>query len=382
MNSIKVFNQRVGYMIAAGAILLSAIVPALVSAATVTARSIELSSSSATATGVTYKVDFTTVEAAGAFVIDFCSDSPAVGQVCTAPTGFSVSSATTATSGFTRTVEDSNTLRVAGTMAATTPISVELDNITNPDDAGPLYARITTYVDDSTASTQYVDAETPGAYDDEGGFAISITDTVGVSGAVLESMTFCVADIAITEDCGNAADPQNAPVIKLGEPVPGTNVVALDAGHLSTGSIYTQISTNAVNGAIIRLKSGAACGGLKRIGVSTCDIAPALTSGITAGQAKFGVKTATATDTAGVTDATGTLQPVTASGYNNTTYALNYLANNSTGVTSPYGDPFLDTDDAPVNNKNMQLTFGASVSNDTPAGLYSADISMIATGKF
>jgi hypothetical protein len=30
----------------------------------------------------------------------------------------------------------------------------------------------------------------------------------------------------------------------------------------------------------------------------------------------------------------------------------------------------------------MALTFGASVSNDTPAGLYATDLSLIATGKF
>jgi hypothetical protein len=54
----------------------------------------------------------------------------------------------------------------------------------------------------------------------------------------------------------------------------------------------------------------------------------------------------------------------------------------TTGVTSTYGDSLLDTANLPVNNKNVQITFGASVSNLTPAGLYSADLSLIATGKF
>jgi hypothetical protein len=30
----------------------------------------------------------------------------------------------------------------------------------------------------------------------------------------------------------------------------------------------------------------------------------------------------------------------------------------------------------------MKITFGASIANDTPAGKYSADLSLIATGKF
>ena len=78
----------------------------------------------------------------------------------------------------------------------------------------------------------------------------------------------------------------------------------------------------------------------------------------------------------------GTLRATPATGYNNTTYVFNYDATNATGVTSTYGDAILDTDSAPVNGKNMELTFGASVTNNTPAGLYATDLSMIATGKF
>jgi hypothetical protein len=73
---------------------------------------------------------------------------------------------------------------------------------------------------------------------------------------------------------------------------------------------------------------------------------------------------------------------VSGSGYNATTYAFNYVGTNLSGVTSTLGDPFLDTAGAPVNNQNMQLTFGATVTNATPAGNYSTSLSMIATGKF
>lgn len=57
-------------------------------------------------------------------------------------------------------------------------------------------------------------------------------------------------------------------------------------------------------------------------------------------------------------------------------------ANPASGVTSTYGDQFLTTSGAPALNKNMTLTFGASAANNTPAGSYSADLSLIATGKF
>ena len=112
-----------------------------------------------------------------------------------------------------------------------------------------------------------------------------------------------------------------------------------------------------------------------------CDIAPALDQGIEAGQARFGVKIAAAADT-GV-NPNGVLQAAADSFYVTTSrFSLNYVTGNGSGVTSVFGDPFLDTDGAPANGKNVALTFGASVANNTPAGLYSADLSLIAVGKF
>lgn len=376
MKSIRLFSRQVGYITAAVALLLTFVVPAIASAAALTERSIALSSSSVSATDVTYQVNFTSVGAAGAFVVDFCSNTSVVGAACTAPGGsFSVSSASSTTSGFTSVAAlSANTVRVTGTIGAAAPISVAIAGIDNPSSAGPLYARIVTY-DTATHANAYASTVLGTGHIDDGGAAISITNTIGVSGAVLESMTFCVSGAAISADCAGVTSP----VITLGETVGSTTALVPTA--VSTGTINTQISTNAQSGAVVSLKSDALnCGGLKRAGsTSACDITPALLTGITAGQAKFGVKTATSTDTTG---ALGTYQPVSGSGYNASTYALNYVSGNATGVTSTYGDPFLDTASAPVNNKNMALTFGASISNSTPAGLYSANLSLIASGKF
>lgn len=380
MNSIKTLVQHAGYVGVAFAMLASLLVPVIASAAQVTERSISLSSSSVSATGVVYKVNFTSVGAAGAFVVEFCSDTPLVGQACTAPAGFSASSAASTTSGFTDVTGATNKFTVAGTIAATTAIEVDVTGITNPSTTGALYARIVTY--DTKANALLYESEDLGSGNvDDGGLAISITPTIGVSGTVLETLTFCVSEAAITDNCVTTTPP----VVELGEQV--GDVVALTPGVLSEDSMFTQISTNASGGAVVRLKSNALnCGGLMRAGApSACDILPALNSGINpaANEAKFGVKTATATSTTGQeATANGTLAPADGSFYNNTTYALNYIAGNGTGVTSPFGDPFLDTADAPVTSKNMELTFGASVSNNTPAGAYSADLSMIAVGKF
>lgn len=387
MNSLRLLDKRAGYFAAALALVAAVIVPVLVSAAQLTERSIELSSSSKAATGVQYTVNFTVENDAGAFVVDFCSNSPVIGQDCTAPAGFSASAATSATAGFTDvSALAGNTVVVTGAIdaAADNDITVALSGITNPTNAGPLYARIVTYATDTEAD-KYISNDINGTANDatpidQGSVAVSITDTVGVSGAVLESMLFCVAGQTISADCDTTGN--TAPTIQLGETVGDT--IALVPTAVSQGSIFTQISTNASSGAVISLKSNAVgCGGLIRAGAPTaCDILPATAGSINQGEAKFGVKTTAATDTPAVTGATGALQPVTGSGYSNTDFFLGYETGDASGITSTYGDPFLDTAGAPANNKNMQLTFGASVSNDTPAGLYSTDLRLIATGKF
>ena len=358
------------------ATILPAAVPALATAAQVTERSIALSSSSKAATGVNYTVNFTAISDAGAFVVDFCNDSPIIGQTCTTPGGFNLTGVTSSTSGFTDVnVLDANTVVVTGTIdvSAEDQVSVALSGVTNPSAAGALYARILTYDTDTNADLYSSTAPGSGVVD-QGGVAISITDTVGVSGAVLESMTFCAAKVTITADCANAS--ANAPVIQIGEAVGGT--VALNPTAVSTGDIFTQISTNAVGGATVSLKSGVTCGGLKRVEASVCDILPATSGGITQGQAKFGLKADAIADTG--SNPSGAFQAI--NGYNNTTYLLNWVSGNATGVSSAYGDQVLNTNNAPANNKNMKLTFGASITNSTPAGLYSADLSLIATGKF
>lgn len=381
MNFIRILDRRAMYLAMAFVlVLMSLVLPAMASAAQITTRSIALSSSSKAATNVTYEVTFTPAANAGAFVVDFCSDSPVIGATCTAPGGFSATSADSASAGVTDTTGAASKFTVEVPLVADTPITVEVTGITNPSAAGPLYARIITF-DNETNALAYTSPTVGTGAVDTGSVAISITDTIGVTGAVLESMLFCVSSATILEDCEDA--DQNPPTIALGEDVGGNTALVPTA--VSTGILYTQISTNAGGGAVVTLKSDAAdCGGLLRLGdEEECYIEPALAGNITAGQAKFGLLVGAAYPTADAEGTpTGTLQAVTGSGYNDTTYALNYVDGDATGVTSAYGDPLLDTNNAPANNQNVNVTFGASVSNDTPAGTYAANLSMIATGRF
>jgi len=377
MNSARILDRRIMYIVSAAILALVMLIPAIVAAAQVTDRSIELSSSSAQAQNVNYRVNFKAVDPAAAFVLEFCSDSPIVGQTCAAPAGFTVTNATIASGATIADKTVANKLVINRTITAAEAVSVDIAGLKNPDAAGALYARIITYSQANSAQS-YNSTALGSNTVDQGGVAISITPTVGVSGAVLESLTFCLSGTTIPANCGSTT----APVLKLGETVASTT--ALNPGFVSTGNIHTQISTNAATGAVVSLKSNTTCGGLKRVGATACDILPATgTTGIQAGQAKFGVRTAAATNSAGTdTTANGTYQPVAASGYNNTDFRLNYLNTNASGVTSAFGDPFLDTANTTINNKNMALTFGASIANNTPAGLYSADLSLVATGKF
>lgn len=379
MNSFRLLDRRNGYVVAAFALVLSAIVPAIASAAQLTERSIGLSSSSVDADGVTYTINFNAISEADALIVDFCGNTPLYGEDCTTPSGFSFGTLGTTASGFTVDSNDANTLRLEGDIQPGSR-SFAVSGINNPDTAGPLYARIATFATTANAAAYVSNPVEPAVNTglvDSGSVAISITPTVGVSGAVRESMTFCVAKDAIADDCDLVGNfPPN---IQLGQD--DGSGIALNSLDLSEGTIHTQISTNAAGGAVISLKSNAlGCGGLLRAGApGICDIKPALASGFAAGEAKFGLKTGAADS-----DANGDIRPFdSGSGayYNNTTFKLNYV-DNATGITSTYGDPLLDTNSKPANNKNMPLTFGASVSNNTPAGSYSADLSLIATGKF
>lgn len=377
-------KDRTGNIIVSVALLVGVTAPGFistyVSADQVTSRSIALSSTSADSSGVTYSVDFTAPTAASAFAILFCSNSPLPGVACTAPTGFDATAAASTTAGFTTVTGSTNNVVVTGTIGTGATVAVDLTGIHNPTAAGPLYARISTYASTANATADMAATGTSqGTLGvDNGGVAISITNSIGVSGAVLESLVFCVSGTTITTgDCTGTTSP----VLKLGEAVGST--VALVPGTVSTGNLYTLISTNASSGAVVNLKSSTiGCGGLVRVGAANCDIGPALQTdinGTTDTTAKFGVKVNPGTPIAG---SNGIFQIVPASGYSGSAYALNWASGDTTGVTSTYGDPFLNTGGAPVNGKQMVLTFGANVTNQTPAGLYSANLGLIATGKF
>lgn len=371
MNSLKVSARRAGSIFATAALVLATAIPGLASAATITQRTIELSSSVKDATDVSYKVTFTAKsDGTNAVVLDFC-DSPVINAACTPPADFDATDVSA--TGGTATAVDANTVKVVLSAEADIDdvVEVTLAEITNPSATGPFYARVVTYASDTNANG-YTSAAGQGTFLDTGSVAMSITEGFGVTGTVRESLLFCVSGAdTITSGCAGGITTPN---------------LALGSGGVlntttSEGTIYSQISTNAVSGAVVSLKSDAAdCGGLVRAGASSkalgCGITPLGTAAATIADnsAKFGLKLA------GLGAATGTVQGT--NGYDATNFYLRYAAGNGTGVTSTYGDKIFDTNNAPVNDGTADLKFGANISNVTPAGTYSAAFSLIATGKF
>ena len=389
MRSFRVSGRRVGRIATTAALLVATIVPsfapALASAAQLTDRSVQLSSSNEGATAE-YTFTFTATSTAAAVTVEFCSNTPLMPETCTAPSGMVVHTGGSVASGGTLLgTWTANKAFITKSVTAGSN-TFTLAGIVNPSAEGTIYARIVTY-DNTTNAQAYASGNLGSGVQDQGAAAIAITNGIDVSGAVLESLTFCTSGAALTDSDtdNNWCESATTPTLTLGHDV-GSGVIALDTSALDTANVYTQLSTNASKGAVVRIKSNAICGGLIRDGDSSqvnnaacTGIAAAGNSGTFApGTAKFGVKVAIAD--LGASPSTDKLQ--LASGYDATDYRLNWVSGNASGVSSTYGDEIMNTNLKPVTDQGATLTFGASVGNGTPAGKYRATLSLIATGTF
>ena len=399
---------------------------------------------------VTYKVSFKTTSVASSMVIDFCENDPIIGDTCNVPTGMSVTSAAidpAATGDITAagwTITTSNApnpvIKLAkgtGTqISAGTQENFNILHIHNPStvDAttkGSFYARIytfatTTFGDGVSKTYTNAAAAANSGFTDYGGIALSVDNVITITARVQETLTFCVSgddpnNWTTTGDCGDAAvtdtTKNGPPNLILGH---GSPTAVLDTSAVDYGNIWTQLSTNATNGAVINMHSNIPCGGLSADyapgppATGTCAI-PAVNGGantgpvaITAGTAAFGVaiNAYTPTTQAGPA-AIGTITPTTpyysAAHYgftgntptgagsvwfgmdNTTSTGFNASFPNQSSyngaVTGLFGSTVL-TCTAPVSRVDARYTFAATSSLTTPAGIYTANLSLIATGTF
>lgn len=386
-----------------GVPLLSAGLPFMsLGAVQLESRSIMLSDSAPSGTVITtgvgsgtkviYKVSFTTTNTAtniGGIVIDFCAESPIAGDVCTKPTNMDTLRATTAIYNATGmggtafavyaadAVSANNTQRLILTRATAAPltssVSFELGNatngITNPSSTGTFYARIYTY--GTAAAAQAHSTPTPTGYVDYGGIALSTTAAITITARVQENISFCLSGVSPTANCGGTT----APALTLGEGSPA----ALSSTAVSVGNVYSQIATNALFGAVVRIRNSNACGGLSRDGGTTCPI-PAAASGAATTPAAMAAGTAGFGLAIGSSSGTVVSAPYNGSAGSNQ-FGMDTTTSGSNTVTT-YGSQAFTTNSAPVNSTNNTWTFGATASNVTPSGIYTANIVAVATGIY
>lgn len=277
-----------------------------IGAAQITERQITIATSEVSATGVNYDVSFipTQTTAIEGIVVDFCQDSPLIGQACDKTNGVtSVPTTGTITVSQTgATPASENFDAVAGTTPAagrlllthttgftavstTNPITftVTVDNPTGTastvGDPGTYYGRILTYTDD-TVATDYT-STTPGTHLDDGGVAMSTAHQLTVNARVQEELEFCVGvvDSTVTSDgtapanCSAGAFSGSTPTVDLGVVSSSSpSISPIDTannGNDNNGAVM--IRTNAVNGATVTYfaEQETSSGRLKVIG-ATC----------------------------------------------------------------------------------------------------------------
>ncbi len=422
-NSLK----RPAALFAAAALLVGTAMPALfgataAAAGQVSSRSIQLSDSApsggaittgvGSGTAVSYKVTFTAATLAsniGAIVVDICDNTPLIGDTsCTYPAGFSWGGATPVLSGGLTGVSGAWTassqqgggastsapqvlvLTDATPATPTGPVSFTITGVTNPSSAitpnssHTYYARILTFATGANEATDYTVTGTtrPGAAGlthnvDNGGIALSLTLPITVTARVMETLSLCAASAAYTGVGCAGPTAANTPSVTLGTAPNYT----LDTSNVYTSSIYTEVSTNALNGYALYLRAGNACAGLSKDG-STCGI-PAVNGGaatgatITAGTAAFG---ATVGDGVAVGTGTGTNTAVARWKTTAPAYIMdNTTANDNVGYT--YGSKIISST-GQANGVMNTITFAATQSPTTPAGIYTENFSLVGVGTF
>jgi len=390
MSKNKKLKVRLGTLFTAAAFLAGIVTPVLfyssASAATggqITARSIQMSNATPGATGVSYVLTFTPVtsESSGSLIVDFCGDTPLIGATCafsssTVPNVASVT-ASTGTVSTVGTGTPVHTIDLTGvTLTAGTPFSVTFGGIVNPSTATSFYARILTYA--STNSSTYVPADTTGGTTtvgsdvDYGGDALSTANNISITAAVMEQLTFCVSGTSVLNSlCTSATTPS----ITLGGGTPQVLSTTAD----STGTAYTQLSTNALNGAVVDLEALNTCSGLSSTNGASCGIpgVGSFAAAPAAGTAFFGLNVSDSTNN--TTNGSGSVTPSANYGPTSGYYGMGSVTGNN--VNSTYGAA-IESTSGPCAFTNNTLTFAAEASNTTPAGIYTANEDLIATGTF
>lgn len=308
-----------------------------VNAAQVTARSLKLGSSVASA-ATSYELNFTTGTTATfqSFQAQICTTASGT---CTTPAGFSVSSPgstfTSSTLSGTWTVSNATagSLRASATSASSTTAStakqIIFGSVTNPSATNStFYARITLYSDNAWATPV-----------DTGVVASSTAGQITVTASVDETLTFTLSSATVA----------------LGTLTPSTT---------GSGTSTMSASTNASGGYAITVNGTTLTAGLNTIA------ALAANAGSTQGTSQFGINLmANATPSVG-SNSSGAGSGAAAANYN-TADSFRFVTGETVASAS-----------APTNSNTFTTSYVANVGGAQAPGSYSTVLTYIATATF
>jgi hypothetical protein len=368
--------KRSGYLCLSLIITLSyllILVPARADAySQVSGRSIIMSNTTSAATNVAYQVNFTTVtnnQTIGSVVVEFCDNSPIIGDTCTAGVGFlntnyaslTVGSIAGNITGLTVDTANSSSNRVVLTRTAGTvangAVSFTLGNgtstgITNPANSNTtFYARIMTFT--NTTGTPPGGDENNAT--DAGGIAMSTASMLRVTAKVQESLLFCVYT---SVDCATGGT-----AVSLGD----LNGVLASNSTTYTANANFDVASNAVSGVAVRIKGDVLKSGAFSIDAAgaTCLLDPTST-----GTEMFGLRMSTL-GTGVTSDAP----------YNCASGHHGFDTNTTTGTKSLFGQQIAHTSGA-TDVVTSSIEFAAKSANTSEAGVYFTDLVLIATATY
>ena len=387
--------RRFAYVLVAALLLAVVAVPSFWSshasaAGQITGRKITLSSSTPSASSVTYTLVFTPVSAAADMFIDFCDNTPLIGDSCTATAGTD----TPNVSGLTASnvtgctglavIAGNHALRLTGcSLTGGTQKTITITGITNPSNSGSIgdfYSRVLTYASGNAASV--TTSQTPGTYVDYGGIALTTTNNITITSKVFETLSFCVYQTSCTSGNGNAAN------LTLGDPT--TQALSISNNYINSNALYT-LATNAGSGVAVVLKGNTLCRDPTPANCTTGSADPNTITPKAAGAATV-LAAAGNEQFAMCANKNGSTALTVASTYDDT---VNNCASLTTGTysgTSKFGwdnaaatgssGSSVMTSSGAVPSVSGNFTFAAGIAATTEAGIYTASINMIATGTF
>ncbi len=370
--------------------------PAQVGAAgEISSRGLTLGSSAPSAV-TSYDLKFTPVSNAQELIVDFCSNSPLVGDTCSfastsVPTIASpTSSAGTATA--VGTGSPGHTGKVTWlTMTAGSPFTLNFTaGFTNPSTAATFYARVLTYTTGNAAN--YVPASTTGGTPttgagnvDTGGIALSTAVNIQIQAKVFETMVFCIFQ---APSCGSA------PVLTLGDPT--TGALSTSTAYINTTAQYT-LATNAGSGAVVSMTGTTLCRastinftncptGASSQTISAIGNTATAVNGVHFGTEQFGmcagINGSVALASVAPYNDSGCPTTATTSGTYSGAVTFGFNDSGSTGGSNSTGGTTVLQSSVGVPSVTSNFSFAANISATTEAGVYQSYLDLVATATF